>query len=1358
MEFSSSGGMRSPFSPRVRQSITGRKPLGGISSRKNQGNYTDSPESQNGEVIYKTASATIETFGPPLPVMVTEMLTFGAGEVTARVSACGWAWVVGGRRAVCWPRAGPARCLPLPQTDLQHKADLLEMYFEDGAQMPSCVSVSPEGVVRYWPSVGHEAASVDSGCGLAGQEGDRLRAAGRRLLLATTSGALLLLYPRVRQGRMTVTSRVLRPPSGWLGGIGRRVSNLFFGAVPPSTDTKLVNMVVLKEGALEANVPEEEEGEPEGCVVVVASGGAAGGPLLTAWAPRPADHCLRRALHDPRIVKVNVSGAALRVCSVTGVRWAGGVPRLLPLRGAALLYCPTQLALLPVGGVGVSGGVVEGDTLELGAAGDRLLCAALVPPAPPLLLSRAHGLLALHALAPAPTICDSPLGSPCPSDLYDGNLSFYEIDPNEVRPLAGDAAGQLRLAFLHHARRELGAARALLDAAFPPPAWPSADLDAPLDLAVRAVAAALLDDPPAGDPRSVPALAFLHHARRELGAARALLDAAFPPPAWPSADLDAPLDLAVRAVAAALLDDPPAGDPRSVPALAFLHHARRELGAARALLDAAFPPPAWPSADLDAPLDLAVRAVAAALLDDPPAGDPRSVSVPALAFLHHARRELGAARALLDAAFPPPAWPSADLDAPLDLAVRAVAAALLDDPPAGDPRSVSVPALAFLHHARRELGAARALLDAAFPPPAWPSADLDAPLDLAVRAVAAALLDDPPAGDPRSVPALAFLHHARRELGAARALLDAAFPPPAWPSADLDAPLDLAVRAVAAALLDDPPAGDPRSVPALAFLHHARRELGAARALLDAAFPPPAWPSADLDAPLDLAVRAVAAALLDDPPAGDPRSVSVPALAFLHHARRELGAARALLDAAFPPPAWPSADLDAPLDLAVRAVAAALLDDPPAGDPRSVSVPALAFLHHARRELGAARALLDAAFPPPAWPSADLDAPLDLAVRAVAAALLDDPPAGDPRSVPALAFLHHARRELGAARALLDAAFPPPAWPSADLDAPLDLAVRAVAAALLDDPPAGDPRSVPALAFLHHARRELGAARALLDAAFPPPAWPSADLDAPLDLAVRAVAAALLDDPPAGDPRSVPALAFLHHARRELGAARALLDAAFPPPAWPSADLDAPLDLAVRAVAAALLDDPPAGDPRSVPALAFLHHARRELGAARALLDAAFPPPAWPSADLDAPLDLAVRAVAAALLDDPPAGDPRWKCGSAGGGTALPLGSSAALQHGAQLADKQRALAALRDLLLVHGLQPRLRRLTAVYCAGGEGGEGAEGGEESVPTLWELGELAARLAAARALRPLLDCGPLLPHAVHLCQGWFIVGH
>lgn len=62
--------------------------------------------------------------------------------------------------------------------------------------MPSCIGVSPEGVVRYWPSVGQETVYVDVTCELAGQECERLGEYTRiGLLLATTTCTVVVLNP-----------------------------------------------------------------------------------------------------------------------------------------------------------------------------------------------------------------------------------------------------------------------------------------------------------------------------------------------------------------------------------------------------------------------------------------------------------------------------------------------------------------------------------------------------------------------------------------------------------------------------------------------------------------------------------------------------------------------------------------------------------------------------------------------------------------------------------------------------------------------------------------------------------------------------------------------------------------------------------------------------------------------------------------------------------------------------------------------------------------------------------------------------------------------------------------------------------
>ncbi|KAJ0173865.1 hypothetical protein K1T71_011014 [Dendrolimus kikuchii] len=585
MDFTGTSGIRSPFSPRVRQSLAGRRPVSLSSAKKTHSKFMQSQAEQAGDIIYKTPLSTIETYGLPLPVMVTEALTFASGDVSVRLSSCGWCWVVSGRRVLSWPRsqqrisgtASPApagsmaaRELTLPQTDLAHKADLVMLFYENEAQMPSCIGVSPEGVIRYWPSVGQEGVYVDVTCELAGQECDRLGEYTRSgLVLATTTCTVVLLNPTVIEGRATVTCRTLRPPSGWLGGIGRRVSVLFFGTMPTHADTlsqKLVGVVVLSEGG-ELECEGGEEQEDEGCIALVA-----GGPVLQLWRGAELhEHNLRRPLTDAyartylaqhgelntlEIVALDVRASGSRgllllvaavnaarspevryaiaqvsvqepssprVLSLVGVRSAQAdepPPRLLPLGARALLYTDKYIAL-----VSTTSSTEKAEYIDVSSEGDRIIGAELCNGVP-LLFSRKHGVLLYSSVdaARTPSACESPMGSPCPSDMYEGNLSLYEIDPHEVSTVTTDACGKLKTAFLFHLRRESGACRALLHELFPPPPAPAPapapasplrrgageregapdeerDVDSVLDRTVLQIATEMLDDIPAGDPR-----------------------------------------------------------------------------------------------------------------------------------------------------------------------------------------------------------------------------------------------------------------------------------------------------------------------------------------------------------------------------------------------------------------------------------------------------------------------------------------------------------------------------------------------------------------------------------------------------------------------------------------------------------------------------------------------------------------------------------------------------------------------------------------------------------------------------------------------------------------------------------------
>ncbi|KYN19289.1 hypothetical protein ALC57_08466 [Trachymyrmex cornetzi] len=215
---------------------------------------------QSIQVICRTQSHVVENFGSPLPVLVTEALTFVDRNtaVSVNISEDGWAWLVYGRKLLVWQckanihdskqrRTFKSQCreLLLPQSDLAHKADCIAVWVMPGHQVPSCMAVSPEGVVRFWASVAHEGSSVETSAELAGQEVDCLiHVPGHGCILATTTCTVALLQPQFNNGKNNITCQVLRTSQGWLGGIGRKMTSLIFGAIPqsPVTETKLVKV------------------------------------------------------------------------------------------------------------------------------------------------------------------------------------------------------------------------------------------------------------------------------------------------------------------------------------------------------------------------------------------------------------------------------------------------------------------------------------------------------------------------------------------------------------------------------------------------------------------------------------------------------------------------------------------------------------------------------------------------------------------------------------------------------------------------------------------------------------------------------------------------------------------------------------------------------------------------------------------------------------------------------------------------------------------------------------------------------------------------------------------------------------
>lgn len=98
------------------------------------------------------------------------------------------------------------------------------------AAMASCLAVSPAGDVRYWPSIAHDGTSIDAGGIMDGQEMDALAALpGVGYMLATTTCNLVLLQLQLNNGRHTIVTRAVRPPQGFLGGLGKRFASILIG-------------------------------------------------------------------------------------------------------------------------------------------------------------------------------------------------------------------------------------------------------------------------------------------------------------------------------------------------------------------------------------------------------------------------------------------------------------------------------------------------------------------------------------------------------------------------------------------------------------------------------------------------------------------------------------------------------------------------------------------------------------------------------------------------------------------------------------------------------------------------------------------------------------------------------------------------------------------------------------------------------------------------------------------------------------------------------------------------------------------------------------------------------------------------
>ncbi|XP_046910834.2 nuclear pore complex protein Nup133 [Dermatophagoides farinae] len=206
-----------------------------------------------------SSSLVVKDFPSKLPYRIIEALStpnLASKNLTARISRDGWAWFVVGRKLFIWrylddtisnkPKTTKCYELLLPASDIAHKAELVcvsnsmtHYQQQQQSRFPSAIAVSPEGSIRYWPSIFQENDVYDAivGADLNGQECQILidiRPLG--CILGTTTNSLAHIYvdyrSRQEPNQSPIICHTLKIPQSLFSGIGRKFSSFIYGSLP----------------------------------------------------------------------------------------------------------------------------------------------------------------------------------------------------------------------------------------------------------------------------------------------------------------------------------------------------------------------------------------------------------------------------------------------------------------------------------------------------------------------------------------------------------------------------------------------------------------------------------------------------------------------------------------------------------------------------------------------------------------------------------------------------------------------------------------------------------------------------------------------------------------------------------------------------------------------------------------------------------------------------------------------------------------------------------------------------------------------------------------------------------------------
>ncbi|KAK3749506.1 hypothetical protein QZH41_013474 [Actinostola sp. cb2023] len=242
----------------TRQSLNFSSFLDSSFSGRSQGR-----SSMAGQILEETAFHRVETFGLTIPVQIREALAarnIGTASqyTSAKLHESGWAWLVSGRKLFVWrfiPSQGSkslyCKELPLPSTELYHTANLVTVLpsaravDSSNAGSVAVMIVSPEGIVRYWPSLTHDSNCIEMSIDLAGHPSHSLtvfqfdQVCGSILL--TSANELMMLIP----SQKSILVHSLKASGGMFSTLGRRMTSFIFGAQQTASDETMTVRKVL---------------------------------------------------------------------------------------------------------------------------------------------------------------------------------------------------------------------------------------------------------------------------------------------------------------------------------------------------------------------------------------------------------------------------------------------------------------------------------------------------------------------------------------------------------------------------------------------------------------------------------------------------------------------------------------------------------------------------------------------------------------------------------------------------------------------------------------------------------------------------------------------------------------------------------------------------------------------------------------------------------------------------------------------------------------------------------------------------------------------------------------------------------